>query len=87
MSNPTGPVLRVVTIGEEVERQVGKVVTREVVASPAVLDLAKVSSIVEREPFSDDSTRIMITMTGGGSWYLKMTKAELLALIPPEWLP
>ncbi len=86
MSNPTGPVLRVVTIGEEHERRVGKEIIHEVISSPAVLDLAKVASIVEREPFSDGSTRIMITMTGGGGWHLKMTKAELLTLIPSEWL-
>ncbi len=91
MSNPTGPVFRVVTIGEESERREGKTVIREVISSPAVLDMAKVSSIIEREPFSDGSTRIMITVIGGSggghaSWYLKMSKAELVALIPPEWL-
>lgn len=86
MSVPTGPIFRVVTVGEEREVRVGRNVTYDVVYTQAAINLAEVCGVKDMPDFSDGEPRIQMIFSQGWGWNCKLTRAELVALFPPEWL-
>lgn len=85
--SPSGPVFRKVTIGEQQQIGVGKDLIDTVVYRSMDMNLAAVITVEELEDFSDGQPQTRVYFSAGVHWNCKMTRADFIALLPPEWLP